>query len=126
MKTSVGRTVGWNAERSYERMPLDRGSVATLVIIEPCLAHPEPEWRPITVIGPTDVAAQDLSEPRRPPDRWPMRCWCGNDALSPFCEGYTRCDRCQTLVSRELWRTADTRVHDDSADFYGRDYWFNH
>jgi 2-polyprenyl-3-methyl-5-hydroxy-6-metoxy-1,4-benzoquinol methylase len=55
-----------------------------------------------------------------------MRCWCGNDALSPFCDGYARCDRCQTLVSLALRSTVDTRVHDDTADFYGRDYWFDH
>jgi 2-polyprenyl-3-methyl-5-hydroxy-6-metoxy-1,4-benzoquinol methylase len=56
----------------------------------------------------------------------PMRCWCGNDTLSPFCDGYARCDACQTLVSRGMTAPVDTRVRNDAADFYGRDYWFNH
>ena len=33
-----------------------------------------------------------------------MRCWCGNDTLSPFCDGYSHCDACQTLVSRGMGR----------------------
>jgi 2-polyprenyl-3-methyl-5-hydroxy-6-metoxy-1,4-benzoquinol methylase len=56
-----------------------------------------------------------------------MRCWCGNTNLSPFSPDYARCDDCQTLVSRALAAgPVDTRVRNDAADFYGRDYWFGH
>ena len=56
-----------------------------------------------------------------------MRCWCGNDRLTPFSDGYARCDDCQTLVSEALAAgPVDTRVRDDAADLYGRDYWFGH
>lgn len=56
-----------------------------------------------------------------------MRCWCGNDRLSVFSDVYARCDACQTLVSvATADGRVDTRVRDDDADFYGRDYWFGH
>src|SRR5438477_3629954 len=28
-----------------------------------------------------------------------MRCWCGNENLTDFGDGYRRCDACQTLVA---------------------------
>ena len=55
-----------------------------------------------------------------------MPCWCGNQALSPFCDGYRRCDVCQTLVSMSLDAPFDPRVRDDATDYYGRNYWFGH
>ena len=55
-----------------------------------------------------------------------MSCWCGNEDLSEFGEGYRRCDVCQTLVAKISRRQADPRVKDDHADLYGRDYWFSH
>ena len=55
-----------------------------------------------------------------------MTCWCGNDALEPFADGYGRCTACQTLVSIADDRAAAGVVRDDAADFYGRDYWFGH
>jgi 2-polyprenyl-3-methyl-5-hydroxy-6-metoxy-1,4-benzoquinol methylase len=59
-------------------------------------------------------------------DNQSMRCWCGNDALSPFSGDYRRCDACQTLVSMKFDATYDPRVKNDAADYYGRDYWFDH
>lgn len=44
----------------------------------------------------------------------------------PFCAGYRRCDACQTLVADGPDAQTDTRVNDDSADYYGREYWFAH
>ncbi|HSV15737.1 MAG TPA: class I SAM-dependent methyltransferase [Tepidisphaeraceae bacterium] len=55
-----------------------------------------------------------------------MRCWCGNERLIEWGEGYHRCDACQTLVAAITDRQADPRVIDDRADLYGRDYWFDH
>ena len=55
-----------------------------------------------------------------------MTCWCGNDRLDPFCDGYGHCTACQTLVSTAANRADAGAVHDDAADFYGRDYWFMH
>jgi 2-polyprenyl-3-methyl-5-hydroxy-6-metoxy-1,4-benzoquinol methylase len=55
-----------------------------------------------------------------------MRCWCGNADLVGFDAGYRRCDVCQTLVSVKTAAGFDPAVTDDSADFYGRKYWFDH
>ncbi|MGD0389339.1 MAG: class I SAM-dependent methyltransferase [Tepidisphaeraceae bacterium] len=55
-----------------------------------------------------------------------VQCWCGNNDLTPFGEGYHRCDVCQTLVSGRLGQMRDSRVTDDSTDYYGSDYWFGH
>jgi 2-polyprenyl-3-methyl-5-hydroxy-6-metoxy-1,4-benzoquinol methylase len=54
------------------------------------------------------------------------QCWCGNGKLSTFCEGYLRCETCQTLVAQAPPKMLDPRVKNDSADYYGRDYWFGH
>src|SRR3954447_8876972 len=55
-----------------------------------------------------------------------MRCWCGNEHLTDWGDGYRRCDACQTLVAEITPRQADPRVTDDAAALYGRDYWFAH
>src|SRR5581483_2548786 len=55
-----------------------------------------------------------------------MPCWCGNENLSAFGEGYLRCDACQTLVAAVFPERDPTHVTDDAADLYGRDYWFDH
>jgi 2-polyprenyl-3-methyl-5-hydroxy-6-metoxy-1,4-benzoquinol methylase len=55
-----------------------------------------------------------------------MRCWCGNENLTAFGEGYCRCEACQTLVADISTAKADPRVTDDAADYYGRNYWFAH
>jgi 2-polyprenyl-3-methyl-5-hydroxy-6-metoxy-1,4-benzoquinol methylase len=55
-----------------------------------------------------------------------MKCWCGNEELSDWGEGYRRCDACQTLVAGILPAQADPRVRDDASDYYGRGYWFDH
>jgi 2-polyprenyl-3-methyl-5-hydroxy-6-metoxy-1,4-benzoquinol methylase len=55
-----------------------------------------------------------------------VQCWCGNNQLSPFGEGYHRCDACQTLVSGRSGQMRDSRVTDDLTDYYGSDYWFSH
>jgi 2-polyprenyl-3-methyl-5-hydroxy-6-metoxy-1,4-benzoquinol methylase len=59
--------------------------------------------------------------------RSPVRvCWCGNDDLGPFSADYLRCPRCETLVSQYVHTQDVSRVTDDEADLYGRDYWFGH
>lgn len=55
-----------------------------------------------------------------------MNCWCGNDRLDVFCDGYCLCRQCHTLVSVADNRACAGNVHDDTTDFYGRDYWFDH
>jgi 2-polyprenyl-3-methyl-5-hydroxy-6-metoxy-1,4-benzoquinol methylase len=55
-----------------------------------------------------------------------MQCWCGNENLSDWGDGYRRCDACQTLVANITPRQADPRVTDERGDLYGRDYWFDH
>ena len=56
----------------------------------------------------------------------PTSCWCGNNTLSPFGQGYQRCDICQTLVAGISPAQANPRVRDEQSDLYGRDYWFSH
>src|SRR4051794_25506161 len=55
-----------------------------------------------------------------------MHCWCGNENLSDFGDGYRRCDACQTLVAGVTPRQSNPRVTDESSDLYRRDYWFDH
>lgn len=59
-------------------------------------------------------------------DNLHVRCWCGNDSLNHFSDGYRHCDACQTLVSVHAADPSDPRVRDDSTHYYGRDYWFSH
>jgi 2-polyprenyl-3-methyl-5-hydroxy-6-metoxy-1,4-benzoquinol methylase len=61
-----------------------------------------------------------------PVDSLKVKCWCGNDELEPFGEGYRLCQRCQTLVADSSAQMQNPRVTDDAADYYGRDYWFDH
>jgi glycosyltransferase involved in cell wall biosynthesis/SAM-dependent methyltransferase len=53
-------------------------------------------------------------------------CWCGNEDLKPFSDDYLRCARCETLVLRHMPVEDVTRVRDDSADLYGRNYYLKH
>jgi SAM-dependent methyltransferase len=53
-------------------------------------------------------------------------CWCGNGDLKPFSDDYLRCARCETLVLRQMPTKDVTRVRDDSADLYGRNYYLKH
>ncbi len=53
-------------------------------------------------------------------------CWCGNGNLKPFSGDYLRCARCETLVLRQMPTKDITRVRDDSADLYGRNYYLKH
>jgi len=53
-------------------------------------------------------------------------CWCGASNLRPFSSTYSRCDACQTLVTRYPYDPTKFHVADDSEDFYGRQYWFSH
>jgi len=53
-------------------------------------------------------------------------CWCGNAQLEPFSEHYRACRNCETLVSMVDHDKDVSRVADDNADLYGRDYWFGH
>jgi glycosyltransferase involved in cell wall biosynthesis/SAM-dependent methyltransferase len=56
----------------------------------------------------------------------PAQCWCGNTALGDFGPDYLHCGACETLVARAMPGDEISRVHDDDADFYGREYWFSH
>ena len=53
-------------------------------------------------------------------------CWCGNTELEPFSEHYRACRNCETLISMVDQGKDVSRVADDDADLYGRDYWFGH
>jgi len=44
----------------------------------------------------------------------------------PFGEGYSCCQRCQTLVADCPPAQRDPRVTNDAADYYGQQYWFGH
>ncbi len=55
-----------------------------------------------------------------------VACWCGNEALAPFCPGYLRCTACETLVSAEIPGADLGHVADEERDFYGREYWFSY
>ena len=51
------------------------------------------------------------------------KCWCGNADLAGFSPDYLRCDRCGTLVLKRMPTSDVSRVTDDSADLYGRNYY---
>jgi len=53
-------------------------------------------------------------------------CWCGNSDLREFDADYGACDRCGTLVLRDMPSGDVTDVKGDEAGLYGRDYWFTH
>jgi 2-polyprenyl-3-methyl-5-hydroxy-6-metoxy-1,4-benzoquinol methylase len=55
-----------------------------------------------------------------------MQCWCGNTNLLPFSDEYVRCAECETLKSLVGLTEDETQVHDDSQDFYGKQYWEEH
>jgi 2-polyprenyl-3-methyl-5-hydroxy-6-metoxy-1,4-benzoquinol methylase len=51
-------------------------------------------------------------------------CWCSSSKLERFSSAYSRCVQCGSLVYQG--EGPSERVFDDSADFYGRGYWFEH
>lgn len=51
------------------------------------------------------------------------QCWCGNDRLEEYSEGYVRCDVCHTLVSKNEFEDAIYQVQDEESDLYGKNYW---
>lgn len=51
-------------------------------------------------------------------------CWCSCGDLLPFSDTYLKCSECGTLVFQGHEPSA--RAIDDSVDFYGRNYWFDH
>jgi 2-polyprenyl-3-methyl-5-hydroxy-6-metoxy-1,4-benzoquinol methylase len=53
-------------------------------------------------------------------------CWCANSQLQPFSPEYRICASCKTLVSQAGLSDDQLRVHDDTTDFYGREYWLSH
>ena len=53
-------------------------------------------------------------------------CWCGSTDLRQFSDHYRVCVRCGTLVSTFDQGGDVSRVRDDDADLYGKDYWFGH
>ena len=65
-----------------------------------------------------------MTSPR--PDLAARACWCGADALEAFSEFYRVCASCGTLVSQFNQGADVSRVTDDAADLYGKDYWFSH
>ena len=54
------------------------------------------------------------------------RCVCGNSHLVQFSAGYLRCDLCETLIARRQFDSSISEVCDESADLYGREYWYSH
>jgi 2-polyprenyl-3-methyl-5-hydroxy-6-metoxy-1,4-benzoquinol methylase len=62
----------------------------------------------------------------KPAETAKTRCWCGNEQLTWFSDDYRRCASCETLVYSGPLPTPDARVRDDSADFYGQQYWHEH
>ncbi len=58
--------------------------------------------------------------------REPKNCWCGNSNLNPFSPDYMLCNQCNTLVSQVGLNPEKLQVNNDSVDFYGKEYWFNH
>ena len=56
-----------------------------------------------------------------------ISCWCGNTNLVAFSDNYLKCSICGgTLVTRESQPETISTVVDDSKDFYGQSYWFEH
>lgn len=53
-------------------------------------------------------------------------CWCGNQKLTVYGQGYLHCPACQTLVAEGSGDQPNPRVQNDSTDFYGQNYWFEH
>jgi 2-polyprenyl-3-methyl-5-hydroxy-6-metoxy-1,4-benzoquinol methylase len=53
-------------------------------------------------------------------------CWCGASQFVTFSADYLLCAACGTLVSQVGLGIEQLTVHDDSTDFYGREYWFRH
>ncbi|KKB06952.1 hypothetical protein VE25_20065 [Devosia geojensis] len=53
-------------------------------------------------------------------------CWCGSSQLLEFSSEYGRCANCGTLVSLVGLSTEELQVKNDEADFYGKQYWFDH
>ena len=56
----------------------------------------------------------------------PQSCWCGNTALSPFSQGYLKCEACETLVLADMPEHEIARVARDEGGLYGKEYWFSH
>jgi SAM-dependent methyltransferase len=54
------------------------------------------------------------------------QCWCGADDLEEFGAAYLRCTACDTLVGQAGLSDEQTRVVDDTRDYYGRRYWLEH
>jgi glycosyltransferase involved in cell wall biosynthesis/2-polyprenyl-3-methyl-5-hydroxy-6-metoxy-1,4-benzoquinol methylase len=54
------------------------------------------------------------------------QCWCGADDLEEFGGTYLRCKACDTLVGQAGLSDDQTRVVDDTRDYYGRRYWLEH
>jgi SAM-dependent methyltransferase len=93
-----------------------------------CRSSLETRFNPSGYRPPRPYGVKSYSDVPARSDNVNMTCWCGNDVLSEFGEGYLRCDKCQTLVvtGGVSARQADPRVRDEANDLYGRDYWFAH
>ena len=54
------------------------------------------------------------------------KCWCGNQELLPYSEGYNRCDACFTLVNQRDFDESIYNVQNENTDLYGASYWEEH
>ena len=54
------------------------------------------------------------------------RCWCGSDKFEEFSENYVKCNNCKTLINTPRPCNDYYNVINDSQDFYGKKYWFEH
>lgn len=51
------------------------------------------------------------------------RCFCGNDRLLDYSEGYYRCSDCNTLISKHDFSRDIYEVTNEAEDLYGKHYW---
>ena len=45
------------------------------------------------------------------------QCWCGNNRLSPFSQGYALCKNCESLVVVEVDKQESMKAFDDESSF---------
>ena len=53
-----------------------------------------------------------------------LKCWCGNKEFEEFSPNYKKCEKCGTLVCTTMPPAVKSSDKEKTADFYGRDYWF--
>ena len=55
----------------------------------------------------------------------PKTCWCKNNILETYSDGYNKCAECLTLVSIKEFDKEIYSVTNEGADLYGSNYWKN-